>query len=92
MEVASSAFGITSLNIQVCQDLLSYHNSWKGYNADITTVYGCMEDISETLKLLEGTLGWQNLGPLRLERNPALNDCYYCAFPPNNVDRRTARA
>ena len=68
MEVVSSAVGIPSLGIQVCQSLLSYYDSWKGCNADITTAYECIDDLCKTFKLLEQTHGQQGLDPARSER------------------------
>ena len=48
--------------------LLSYYDGWKGYHADITTAYDCIDDLRKTFKLLEETLGRQGLNPARSER------------------------
>jgi len=37
MDVAGSAVGIVSLGIQVCQGLLDYYDSWKGYKTAISS-------------------------------------------------------
>jgi hypothetical protein len=68
MDVAGSAIGIASLGIQVCQGLLAYYDSWKGYNSDITTAYNCVSDLCKTFKLLEETVDRQSLDPARSER------------------------
>ena len=68
MDVAGSAVGIASLGIQVCQGLLFYYDSWKGYNADIATAYDCIDDLRKTFKLLEETLARHGLNPARSER------------------------
>jgi hypothetical protein len=56
MEVAGTAVGIASLGIQVCQGLLSYYDSWKSYNSDISSTYNVTADLSKTLTLLKITL------------------------------------
>ena len=56
MEVARSPVNIASLGVQVCQDLLSFYDSSKGSNADITALYDCVDDLWKTFKLLEITL------------------------------------
>jgi hypothetical protein len=68
MDVASSAVGIASLGIQVCQGLLSYYHSWKGYKADIATACQCVGDLRQTFELLEGTLHQQELDSARVKR------------------------
>ena len=68
MDVAGSAVGIASLGIQVCQGLLSYYDSWKGYKADVATAHDCIDDLCKTFELLEETLGRQGLDPARSER------------------------
>jgi hypothetical protein len=56
MEVAGTAVGIASLGIQVCQGLLSYYDSWKSYDSDISSTYNTISDLSKTLILLKTTL------------------------------------
>ena len=68
MDVASSAVGIASLGIQVCQGLLSYYNSWKAYKSDIATACQCVDDLRQTFELLEGTLHKQELDSARVKR------------------------
>jgi hypothetical protein len=68
MEVASSAVGIASLGIEVCQGLLSYYHSWKGYKADIATACQCVDDLRQTFELLEGTIHRQGLDSARVKR------------------------
>ena len=76
MEVASSAVGIASLGIQVCQGLLSYYDSWGGDKADIATAYNCIDGLCKTFKLLEDTLGRQRLDSARLGRVEHYFDSY----------------
>jgi ankyrin repeat domain-containing protein 50 len=68
MEVASSAVGIASLGIQVCQGLLSYYNSWKANKADIVTACQSIDDLKETFELLETTLDREDLDAARAKR------------------------
>ena len=56
MDVAGSAVGIASLGIQVCQGLLSFYDSWKGYHSDVSSAYDSIDDLSRTLVLLKGSL------------------------------------
>ena len=68
MDVASSAVGIASLGIEVCQGLLSYYNSWRAYKSDIATACQCVHDLRQTFELLEGTLHRQELDSARVKR------------------------
>ena len=52
ISVTGTAVGVASLGIQVCQGLLQYYTSWKGYKQDITTTYECIENFERTLLLL----------------------------------------
>lgn len=72
MELAGSAVGVASLGIQVCQGLLSYFDSWKGYNSDIDGVYSSIADLSRTLVLLRDSL---QKGDLEQERSERVNIC-----------------
>jgi hypothetical protein len=56
MEAAGTAVGIASLGIQVCQGLLSYYDTWKSYDPDISSIYDAITDLSKTLILLKTTL------------------------------------
>jgi Ni2+-binding GTPase involved in maturation of urease and hydrogenase len=55
MEAAGAAVGVTSLGIQLCQGLLQYYMSWKGYREDIKSTYSAIEKLEQTLILLEKT-------------------------------------
>ncbi len=68
MDIGGSAVGIASLGIQVCQGLLSYYDSWKGYNNDITSTYGCVEDLRRTFTLVQESLTRPGLDVARAER------------------------
>ncbi len=72
MEVASSAVGIASLGIQICQGLLSYYDGWKGYEKDITTTYDYIADLGQTLTLLQASL---SEGQLNQERKDRVERC-----------------
>ena len=56
MDVASSAVGIVSLGVQVCQGLLSYYDGWKSFSSDISSTYNSIDDLSRTLALLKALL------------------------------------
>lgn len=56
MDVAGTAVGIASLGIQVCQGLLSYYDSWKAHDSDISSTYNAITDLSRTLTLLRTVL------------------------------------
>jgi len=56
MDVASSAVGIASIGIQVCQALLAYYEDWRSYHSDINSTYDSIDDLSRTLVLLRGSL------------------------------------
>ena len=68
MEVAGSPVNIAMLGVQVCQDLLSFYDSSKSSNADITALYDCVDDLCKTFKLLEKTLGMRSLDEARSKR------------------------
>jgi hypothetical protein len=56
MDVAGTAVGVASLGIQVCQGLLSYYHDWKACDADISSTYSAITDLSKTLTILKSTL------------------------------------
>jgi len=56
MDVASSAVGIASIGIQICQALLAYYEDWKSYHSDIISTYDSINDLGRTLVLLRGSL------------------------------------
>lgn len=56
MDVAGTAVGVASLGIQVCQGLRSYYDDWKTYDADISSTYSTITDLSKTLMILKSTL------------------------------------
>ena len=68
MDVVSSAVGIASLGIQVCQGLLSYYKSWKSYSTDITRACQYVDDLKQTFELLEVTLPQQERDPAGIKR------------------------
>ena len=68
MEGASSAIGIASLGIQVCQGLLSYYDSWQGYDQDISSTYNSAYDLSHTLILLKASLENEELDQVKKDR------------------------
>jgi ankyrin repeat domain-containing protein 50 len=68
MEVASSAVGIASLGIQVCQGLLSYYDSWQGYDQDISNTYNSAYDLSHILILLRASLENEELDQVKKDR------------------------
>jgi len=45
MDAAGSAVGIASLGIQICQGLLSYHDRWEDYKADIASARDSITDL-----------------------------------------------
>lgn len=76
MEVVTSTVGIASLGVHVCHGLLSYYDNWKGYKADITTTYDCIDILCNTFSLIEATLGQQSLDRASSERvEECLRDC-----------------
>lgn len=48
--VVGSTVGVISLGIQVCQGLLTYYESWKGYHQDIEKTLRSIASLTETLK------------------------------------------
>jgi hypothetical protein len=56
MDIAGTAVGIASLGIQVCEGLLSYYDTWKSYDSDISSTYNAITDLSKTLTKLKTTL------------------------------------
>ena len=68
MDVASSAVGIASLGIQVCQGLLSYYDAWKSFNSDISSTYNSIDDLHRTLISLKGSLDSDELDEERKDR------------------------
>ena len=68
MAVAGTAVGIASLGIQVCQGLLSYYDSWRGYDSDVTSAYDSIDDLSRTLTLLKASLDSNELDKETKER------------------------
>ena len=68
MDAAGSAVGIASLGIQVCQGLLSYYDGWRGYDADVSSAYDTVDDLSRTLALLRALLDCNDLDEEKKER------------------------
>jgi len=61
MDVVGSVVGIASLGVQICQGLLSYCNSWKGYKNDLAIPHDCIADICRMLTLSQELLGRKSL-------------------------------
>ncbi|KAI6911953.1 hypothetical protein KC318_g4774 [Hortaea werneckii] len=68
MDVAGSAVGIASLGITVCQGLLSYIDSWKDYEPDVSYTRDLIADLQDTLVLLEESLKAGGLDAKRAAR------------------------
>jgi ankyrin repeat domain-containing protein 50 len=68
MDVASSAVGVASLGIQVCQGLLSFYDGWKSFSSDISSTYDLVDDLSRTLALLKSILDSDELDEEKKER------------------------
>ena len=68
MDAAGSAVGIASLGIQICQGLLSYYDGWRGYDADVSSAYDTVDDLSRTLALLRALLGCNELDEEKKDR------------------------
>lgn len=68
MEVAGSAVGIASLGIQVCQGVLSYYSTWKGYSDDIDASHNSILDVIRTFTLLQDSLRSPHLETERVGR------------------------
>lgn len=76
MEAAGSAVGIASLGIQVCQGLLSYYDSWKGYKPDIRRAYDSIDELCKTLALIKDFLDDKDLEEKRRQRvKECVNAC-----------------
>jgi hypothetical protein len=75
MDVVSTAVGVASLGIQVCQGLLSYYDDWKAYDADISSTYSAITDLSKTLTILKSMLE-QDIDEERVGRvSTCVKDC-----------------
>ena len=74
MDVAGSAVSIVSLGIQVCQGLLDYYDSWRGYKTDVNTAHECIADLCQTFTLLQESLGFASLDQARAARVKACLD------------------
>ena len=61
MDVAGSLVGIVSLGLQVCGGLLSYYQSWKDCNGNVTELYQSIENLNNILQLLQDSVGRQQL-------------------------------
>ena len=46
--VASSAAGLVSLGLTVCQGLLKFYESWKGAEDDVKRMYNSVEQLAKT--------------------------------------------
>ena len=68
MQVDSSAVGIASLGIQICQGLLSYYDAWRSYDSDVSNAYDAIDDLSRTLALLKASLDSDELDDKKKDR------------------------
>ncbi|KAI7109644.1 hypothetical protein KC339_g625 [Hortaea werneckii] len=72
MDVASSAVGVASLGITVCQGLLAYIDSCKDYGYDVAEARNSISDLHDTLILLEDNL---RAGGLDAKRAARVTNC-----------------
>ncbi|KAJ4345321.1 uncharacterized protein N0V89_011451 [Didymosphaeria variabile] len=70
-----TAVGVASMGIQVCQGLLEYYQSWKGYEEDIREAYSAITELSRTFKLLEEGLTMQRTSTLVSQAQESLMAC-----------------
>jgi Cdc6-like AAA superfamily ATPase len=76
MEVLGTAVGVASLGIQVCQGLLTYYDTWKTYDSDISDACRFIAELSKTFSVLQGSLKDPTLDKERAERvSNALQSC-----------------
>ena len=54
--VASSAAGLVSLGLTLCQELLKFYESWKGAEDDVKRMYGSVEHLTKTLICLRRSI------------------------------------
>ena len=74
MDAAGSAVGIASLGIEVCQGLLSYYDHWRSYDADVSSTYASIDDLSRTLALLKASADSDELDE---EKKDRVKRCLY---------------
>ncbi|KAF2144722.1 uncharacterized protein K452DRAFT_145900 [Aplosporella prunicola CBS 121167] len=56
LSVASSAVGIVSLGLQVCQGLTSYYQAWREYDVGLNQAATSAKELTDSLALLQTTL------------------------------------
>lgn len=54
--VTTSAIGVVSLGLTVCQGLLKYYSSWKWSHKDVAATCASLEALSNTLRLIDITV------------------------------------
>lgn len=54
--VASSAAGLVSLGLTLCQELLKFYGSWKGAEEDVKRMYSSVEQLTKTLIYLRRSI------------------------------------
>ncbi|KAI9148367.1 26S proteasome non-ATPase regulatory subunit [Paramyrothecium foliicola] len=62
-ELASGIAGLVSLGITVCQGLLLYYNSYKGFRDDIDTTYMSVESVAKALLAIESVVSRGRFSP-----------------------------
>ena len=55
--VASSAAGLVSLGLTICQALLKFYGSWKGAEDDVKRMYNSVEVLTKTFTCLRRSIG-----------------------------------
>lgn len=61
MDVAGTAVGVASLDIQVCQGLLDYYQAYKSYDQDIQGARKWIVNLQRTLLVLSDLLQSSNV-------------------------------
>lgn len=54
--VASSAAGLVSLGLTLCQEILKFYESWKGAEEDVKRMYSSVEQLAKTLIYLKRSI------------------------------------
>ena len=56
LAVASSAAGLVSLGLTICEGLLKFYASWKGAEVDIKSMYSSVEMLTKTFICLRNSI------------------------------------
>lgn len=74
--VASTAAGLISLGITVCQGLLVYYRSWNDADETISNMYGSIEALTRTFMILERSISSSTLNKEAILRvNESMESC-----------------